>query len=167
MKKNIKYIKKKGFTVTEIMVVVAIFSLLIYLSSAAYIRIQKSRLLNDNLWQTSSVVRQAQNKAVSGLEEADTPLRFGVVFEADSYQEFATGSNFAARIESFDLVTNLPFPLVFTNFNLPDTCYQANDCLIFSVASGRPASSGSVSLENPRDGSSRTFFINEEGKVSY
>jgi len=158
---------KKGFTLIELIIVMAIFSLLIYLTSTSFIQIQKSRFLNDNVWQISVILRQAQNKAISGKSIAGDHLRFGVLFSENYYQEFATLTDFANRDESYDLITNLPLKLHFIDFNLPDICLQSNDCIIFSSIEGISLANGSISLENKVDEKKKKISINQEGKVSF
>lgn len=158
---------KKGFTLIEVLLTIAIFSLLIYLASSSLIKIQNSSLLNDNLWQAGSILRETQSRAVSGEATESSHFRFGVLFNQDFYQEFTTLSDFAGRRQIYDLTNNLPSALAFVDFNLPDTCLQANDCIIFSAIEGTPSSDGSISLENQADNEKQTIFINEEGKVSF
>jgi len=159
--------RRAGFTLIEVLITMAIFSILVYLASASFIKIQKSRLLNDNLWQIASILRQAQSKAVAGEAVNNDHLYFGVVFTEDNYQEFATLTDFANRQSAYDLTTDLPGRLIFTGFNLPDTCLQPNDCIIFSPIEGIPSADASIILENQVDGERKTIFINEEGKVSF
>jgi len=158
---------KKGFTLMEFIVVIAIFSLLAYLASVSFVKMQKSRLLKDNVWKISSVLRQAQSKAVSGEGINGSHLRFGVLFNDDYYQEFASLTDFSNRQTDYDFVTDLPSSLIFTDFNLPDTCLIANDCIIFSPIEGSPSASGNIKLENQVDSEKKTIEINEQGKVNF
>ena len=158
---------KKGFTLIETTVSLAIFSLLFYLASSSYSWMQKSRLLDDQLWQIASVLRQQQNKSASGEEAGNQQLSFGVVFRANSYQEFATLIDFNSRETSYDLDNLLADRLVFINFNLPNTCLQPNDCIIFSPIEATSSANGTVVLENEVDSKRRTIIINQQGKVSF
>lgn len=156
-----------GFTVIELIVTLGIFSFILYLSSVSFINIQKSNLLNDSLWQMAVVIRQSQSNAALGKASAETQLRFGVLFSQNYYQEFRTTSNFASRDSSFDLISNLSKSLQFVNINLPDTCLQVNDCIIFNSISGLPSAGGSVDLEVKESNDKKTISINQQGKVSY
>jgi prepilin-type N-terminal cleavage/methylation domain-containing protein len=158
---------KKGFTLIEVIIAMAIFSLLFYLASVSYYRMQKARLLDDQLWQIASILRQQQNKSTSGEVVENSQLRFGVLFADDYYQEFATLSDFNNREESYDLINDLPAKFAFVTFNLPDTCLQANDCIFFSSIEGTPSAIGTIVLENQKDGESQAISINEQGKVSF
>lgn len=156
-----------GLTLIEMLLAVGIFSLLFYLSSVSFVRIQRSRLLSDNAWQVGAIIREAQSRALSGEAIGDDHLYFGVLFKENSYQEFATLSDFSNREQIYDLTTNLPSSLHFLNFNLPDNCLGSKDCLIFSPIEGTPSASASIILEDLTDGDKKTILINQEGKVSF
>ena len=156
-----------GFTLIEVLLTMGIFSLLVYLASVSFIKIQKSHLLTDTLWQITTILRQAQSKSVSGEAVENSHLHFGVLFSESYYQEFATLTDFANRQSVYDLTTDLPGRLIFTDFNLPDTCLQLNDCIIFSPIEGTSSTNASVSLKNQADGEKKTLFINEEGRVNF
>ena len=158
---------KKGFTLIEALLTMGIFSLLFYLASSSFIQIQKSHLLKDSLWQLVSIIRQTQSKSASGEVLNHSHLRFGILFREDYYQEFTTTTDYTNRQQVYDLVTDLPNKLCFIDFNLPDTCIQSGDCIIFSSIEGMPSASASISLENKVSGEKKTIFINEQGKVSY
>lgn len=162
-----KHIMKAGFTLIETTLVLAIFSLLVYLSSASFIQMQKARLLTDNLWQVVSVLRQSQSQAAAGEASGSGRLRFGVLFGRNFYQEFTSLTDYGARNTSFDFTTNLPERLEFTDFNLPGSCVIPNDCIIFSGLEGTPSAGGSISLTRPKDNSKKTVYINQQGGVSY
>ena len=160
-------LRRVGFTLIEILLTMGIFSLLIYLASSSLMKIQKSRLLNDKLWQTASIIRETQSRAVSGEATESSHFRFGVLFDQDFYQEFATLSDFAGRLQIYDLINDLPSSLRFVDFNLPDNCLQPNDCIIFSAIEGTPSANGSISLENQVDKEKKTIYINQQGKVNF
>jgi len=159
--------RQSGFTVIEVIVTMAIFSLLFYLASVSYNQMQKSRLVEDQIWQVVSVLRQQQNKAALGEEVSNQQLSFGVVFTTNSYQEFATLTDFSNRETSYDLVNDLASRLEFTNLNFPNTCLQPNDCIIFSPIEGTPSASATVVLENQVGNLRKTISINQQGKVSF
>jgi prepilin-type N-terminal cleavage/methylation domain-containing protein len=165
MLKNYSF--RKGFSAIELLVGMGIFSLLLYLSSVFYSRIQRNHLFSDNIWQLAAILREAQNKAASGIVSDDNHLRYGIVFTTSNYREFATVGNFNERDQGYDLVTALPTDLQFTNLSLPNTCLQNNDCIIFSTANGTPSARGQITIEDTTQNISKVISINEEGKVSY
>lgn len=170
MRKGFAFEKRKtqkGLTLIEMLLAVGIFSLLFYLSSVSFVKIQRSHLLSDNTWQVGAIIREAQSRALSGEAIGDDHLYFGVLFNENSYQEFATLSDFSNREQIYDLTTDLPSSLHFFSFNLPDNCLGSKDCLIFSPIEGTPSASGSIILEDLIDGDKKTIVINQEGKVSF
>lgn len=156
-----------GFTLPEVIIGLAVISLLIYYSTAAFIRMQTSRLLTDNVWQVVSVLRQLQVKTSSGEASNDQHLKFGVFFTTTGFREFRTLSDYASREQAFDFVNSLPLTLRFTEFVLPNTCQTANDCVIFESALGIPSGSGRVSLENTTTTEKRVIQINSQGAINY
>lgn len=160
-------IYQQGVSVIEALLAVAIFSLLVYLASISFIQIQQSHLINDNLWQIASVIRENQSRAASAEGTGGNQFRFGVVFTQDSYQEFATLTNYAVRELTYDFTNDLPSSLAFSDFNLPNDCLQSHDCLIFSVVEATLSASGTISLENLKTGEKKGLSINAQGQVNF
>ena len=158
---------QQGVSVIETLLAVAIFSLLVYLASASFIQVQQSHLINDNLWQIASVIRENQSKAASAEGTGGNQLRFGIVFTQDSYQEFATLTNYANRELTYDFTNDLPSSFVFSDFSLPNDCFQPHDCLIFSVVEATLSASGTISLENLKTGEKKGLSINTQGQVNF
>ncbi len=158
---------KKGFSIIEMMVVLAIFFLLFSLATIAFSRLQQKSLLDESLQQLVSVIRKTQNKAQSGEALNNQHLKFGIIFNANSYQEFATFTDFNQRQPDYDLLNLLPEILNFTDFDLPDTCLVSHDCLIYLPVQATPSARGSVALENPNSLEKKTIYINDLGQISY
>ncbi|MFC1711709.1 Tfp pilus assembly protein FimT/FimU [Patescibacteria group bacterium] len=158
---------KKGLTLIEIVLTIGIFSLVLYFVSVSFIKVQRGNILSDNTWQITAILREAQNRSFSGEAIGEDQLHFGVLFSQNSYREFATTSNYAARDLDFDVLNNLASILEFTNINLPDNCLQPNDCIIFSPIVGTPSASGSIHLRNKVDQAIKKISINSQGKVSF
>lgn len=151
----------------EATVVLTIFFLLVYLSSAAFIQIKKSRLMTDYSNQVVAILRQAQLKAASGEAVNNNRLYFGVLFGSDYYQEFATLTNYSQREQSYNFTMALPGKIKFTDLNLPDDCLGINDCIIFSPAEGTVSGAAGISLIEETNGHKKTIIINQQGAVIY
>jgi len=156
---------KQGYTLIEVLLTIALFALLFYLASASYLQIQKSTLLNDYTEEVVSVVRQMQSRASDGESKDDQQLKFGVAFSADSYLIFATATDFAQRESEFNFTKTIPSSLIFKNYQLPDNCFQENDCVIFSSIQGLPSGEGSIVLENQNSSQHNRIFINNQGGI--
>jgi prepilin-type N-terminal cleavage/methylation domain-containing protein len=157
----------KGFSLTEIIISVGVFCILLYMSAVSLNQIQRSRLLSDSLWQLVSIIRENQQKSSSGISSANNHLRFGIVFTNLSYKEFATTGNYANRIQSYDFITNLPPGLSFNNFNLPDSCLGVRDCLLFFPMTGTLSANGKVVIRDTGRQMEKSLLINQEGKITY
>jgi prepilin-type N-terminal cleavage/methylation domain-containing protein len=160
-------VNNQGFSLIELIVSIAIIFVIIYLSSVSFIRLQRSSLLSDSLWQAVSVLRQMQNRALAGESFVDDHLKFGVIFNEAGYQEFATFSDYANRRTFYDFDYTLPEKVVFTYFDMPDTCVVPNDCVIFQSLTGTASAEGNIRLFNQTDGASKRININTQGRVSY
>ena len=157
----------RGFTLIELLLTMGIFSVIFLLSSVSFVKIQKSYLLSDNIWQLAAVLRRAQSQAAAGKAINSNRLKFGVLVKAGSYQEFATLTDFNNREESYDLITNLPQNLEFVDLNLPDNCLGANDCLIFASLTGTTSANASIGLKQKNSDSQKVIHISQEGNVYF
>jgi Tfp pilus assembly protein FimT len=156
---------KKGMTLVEAVVAMAIFLLVFYLASASFVQFYKKGGLENYLEQTTATLREAQARASAGESENDNLLYFGVLFEEDSFQQFATLSDYNNRVVSWDFSTDLDEKLSFSNISLPDSCVEANDCILFFPIEATTSASGSVTIEN-QSGESKTININTQGRIN-
>jgi len=154
-----------GSTLIETIITMAIFFLIFAMSVAAFINFQKKGQLEDYLRQITATLRETRAKASAGNVQGEDVLYFGVVFEEDSFLQFATPNNFANKIDEQDLETDLPGGLSFDSINMPNDCIETNDCIVFSAIEASASGSGSVIIQS-KDGEERTININSLGKVS-
>jgi len=76
---------EKGFTLTELLVVITIISLLTVLTFAQYNRGQKSFALQRSAHKLSQDIRRVQEMAMSAKERSGVvPPRYGILFDTDS-----------------------------------------------------------------------------------
>lgn len=162
-----KSLSETGFSIIEMMLVLAIFFLLFYLAAVSFNKLQQKSLFQENLQQIVSVIRKTQNKAQGGESLNNQHLKFGIIFNANSYQEFATFTDFNQRQTDYDLINLLPETLNFTSLNLPDTCLAPHDCLLYAPIEATPSAAASLVLQNPGSLEKETIYINHLGQVSY
>ena len=83
-----KFVKKKGFTLVEIMVVVVVISLVLYLGISSYGVARKKVKLDISTNTVESVLIEARDKARAGYyTDSDESLCFGVKATEDAFVE--------------------------------------------------------------------------------
>lgn len=156
------YKRNKGFTVLELMIVIsilAIISLFVFTSQTQTI---SNAYLVSNANQIAQMLRLSQMKSVTSYLGS----QWGVYFEdnngdvKDKYIMFK-GSSYSARDPSYDIVSELPLSLTFTNVNFNDVVTY----VVFDKLSGNTSNFGSLQLVDS-NGETRTVSINPRGIIS-
>lgn len=146
---KVKY-KVRGFTLVELMMVIAILVLLITVSLPLAINFYKTRTLDVYEQGFVQALRRAQLKAMS--VEAD--FSFGVYIGSDQYVLFR-GNSYLARDIAYDEV-----------FDLPDNLLvQGLSEIVFSKLRGIPSNTGDITLTI--NNQTETININEMGRINY
>ena len=138
----------KGFTITELLVVMAIAIILWSLSTMVLIRPQVKANLDAAVDTLTADIKAQQTKAMSG----DGGLDYGVHFDADAYT--LTPQNYAVEMDS---------PISFTNITF------AGGNLVFANGSGEVVGfalgQNSLSVTNLSGGNSANLTINQYGAI--
>jgi len=142
--------KEKGFTLVELMIVLAILVFLIAVSLPLAINFYQTRQLDIHTQGIVQALRRAQMKAMS--VEADSS--FGVYITSDQYILFK-GDTYAARDVGYDETFDLPENLSVSGLS----------GVVFSRLKGAPSSTGTTILTI--DNRSGSVNINEIGRVNY
>lgn len=143
--------KRRGIGILEIIIVVAILSLLAGFSLPLLLNFYRARLLDVHLNGIVQVLREAQFLAIS--VENDSP--FGVYISPGEHYILFKGSSYATRDPGFDKVFDLPANLSITGLLE----------VVFSKTEGIPLQTGDIYLEiNNR---SKSININEVGRINY
>lgn len=141
----------QGFTLLEMLLSVAIISLIGGLSVPVYQSLQVRNELDVMVAESAQAVRSAQVFASAVREDA----KWGVYITADTITIFK-GDSYAGRDSDFD--------------ELVGTADVANVSgtqeFVFTRVDGRPESTGSITFETS-NGTTRTVTINEMGTLSY
>ena len=146
---KVKY-KVRGFTLVELMMVIAILVLLIVVSLPLAINFYKTRQLDVYEQGFVQALRRAQLKAMS--VEADSS--FGVYIGSDQYVLFR-GNSYLARDVAYDEV-----------FDLPDNLLvQGLSEIVFNKLRGIPSNTGDITLTI--NNQTETININEMGRINY
>lgn len=139
-----------GFTMVEILVVIALLGILVGLSIPFYQSFQVSSQLDTTAFEIVQTLRLAQAKAITGENDEN----FGVHFESQKFVLFK-GSIYQSA-DSANEVTEIPKTLnVFTSFG---------QNIIFSRIKGETSPGGTVTIRSDIN-ESKTIQINVKGNI--
>lgn len=144
---------RRGFTIIETLIVVALFAALVALATPFYYSFQVDYQLGTNAETLLQNLRRAQNQAMTGKGD----LKFGVHLASEQYTLFA-GSTYAGRDIDYDEVYNLP-ETVSLSWNL-----GGGSDIIFEKIKGTAGVAGTITLTSANN-ESNTISINEAGKI--
>ncbi|MBI5356233.1 type II secretion system protein [Candidatus Collierbacteria bacterium] len=142
--------KKRGFTLLELLLSVAIISLLAGLSLPVY----RTLLSKNDLDIAAVTIAQSVRRAQVLSQAVDGDINWGVKIQSGSIVVFK-GASYAARDINFD-----------ETFDVPTTIGVSGATeIVFAKFTGLPQTTGTVSLSSETN--SRSVTINEKGMVSY
>jgi len=148
---------KKGFTLIEVLVVLAILTILLGLSTVAVLNIQRGQILENNTWFIVSFLRRAQNQALNGVSvDGTNQVNFGIHFDPSNKKYILFQGNSFNAADPYNFPQDIPDALVLST-DLP-----SGNNVIFSKITGRVANFDvahhQITLTHPTDG--RTSVIN-------
>jgi len=152
-----------GFTLVEVSLVLAIFTILISLTTVNFIRPTKEANFSKIKEELLATIREAQGKSIAGFSTNGTSgENFGIHFEQNSYTLFR-GTTFVETDTwnfKITLPTNLEFPVI--GLPTPD--------LVFGKGSGEIVNfnptQNQVTLRDKETGNLRNFIFNFFGVVN-
>lgn len=147
-----KSIKSKsfGFTLVEILVVIAIIGLLVSISTVGFSTFRA----HENLKIGQSGVLEGVRRAQSSARDGKGDSAWGVGLTSNSITVFK-GTSYAGRDTAFDQPLSMPSGVVLSGLTE----------LVFAKLSGTTANAGTITLTN-RYGTSN-IIINAKGTLSY
>ena len=141
---------ENGFTLLELLLSVAIISLLAGLSLPVYRTLLSKNDLDISATVTASSLRRAQT--LSQAVDGDTT--WGIKVQSGNIVIFK-GASFATRDTTFD-----------ETFDVPTTIGVSGSTeIVFAKFTGLPQTTGTINLSSETD--SKTVTINEKGMVNY
>ncbi len=146
---------EKGFTLVEMIIVLAIIGILISISVVAFINARKSNELTTQTDKLLLMIEQARALALNGKGNGNVGIRLSSttyeIFVGNSY--VSSADNKLGRVEGpYWIETTLPFP---------------NPEIIFTRLGGVPNRTGTISIVDTRDGSrKKTISIGNQGDIS-
>jgi prepilin-type N-terminal cleavage/methylation domain-containing protein len=152
----------KGYSLPEILVVVAVMSGLIFLGSNTFVAPQRTTITNATIDTLISEISNQQNKSMNGAIEIGTAQdNYGIWFAPTSYTTFRGASYSVGSGTNF--TTNLNSNLRFSTINLPSSQ------VIFATSSGAiqgySGSQNTVTIQDSEAGITKTLRFNQYGVV--
>jgi len=148
-----------GFTLLEVLVVIAVFSMLLGLLTINLINSEPKASLNLDTATVIADIRNQQLKAMTGNSYNNLPSAYGVYLEADSYTLFA-GNSFNSN-DPGNAVFNLPENTSFENITFPGSI------IVFQKGNGEISAGGnSFRIRNSISGESKLVTFNKLGVVT-
>lgn len=142
---------KKGFTMIEILLSMAVLSIIVGIGSPIYQSFQN----RNNLDITTTTIVQTMRRAQVLAQSVDGDTSWGVKIQSGSIVLFQ-GVNFETRDPEFDEMFDLPTSI--TPSGLPE--------IIFTKFTGLPQITGSIVLTYNIN-ETRNITINEKGTINF
>lgn len=159
-KKNKKYKNGAGFTLIEIMIVVAVLVILVIASVSSLVTFRKKSSLNNSVEEITSIIEYAQNKTLASEGSSQYGVYFDTTTSPHEYILFK-GSNFLSRDVSFDKVYKVFESVEFYDINL-----NGGNEIVFKKITGMTDQVGSISLRLKNDNTeTETIHINGVGNI--
>lgn len=153
--KNVCEKKVYGFTMIELMIVIAVFAVVLMISGAfAGISVGENHL-NTAVVDVVSMLRRAQWQTMNGSSDEV----WGVHFESDSYTLFMGDSYVPGG--AGNLVTEFESTIFISSI----TITGGGDDVIFSRPMGETSTDGTIIIESGEIGESTTVSVNAAGMV--
>jgi prepilin-type N-terminal cleavage/methylation domain-containing protein len=150
-----------GFTLIELVIVIAIISVLIAIVIPNFFSFNKSSNLDNSVREFISVLKLAQNKTLSSENYDQYGVYLNTGISPNQYIIFK-GTDYASRDTSFDQLYSLPEIIEFYNVNL-----SGGNQIIFDRLTGA-SNSGDISIRLKIDiNQNKTVYISSSGTISF
>jgi prepilin-type N-terminal cleavage/methylation domain-containing protein len=148
---------KKGFTMLELLIVIAITAILSVGAVSLYANQQKAKILDNTAQEIANYLRYAQQKSVS----QEQGLQWGVHFDNPSsgsdFYALYTGTTYSSPIET----KYLPTGIIFTT---PATGNSIN--ISFNKLTGT-STSQSLVIQSTSSNATKTISVSSQGLITY
>ncbi len=141
--------KQKGFTLVELLLVIAAMALVSTLSISFYSRFLLQNSVANTVDQFVGQLRKAQLYAMMGKQNNG----WGINFSGSTITLFQ-GETFATRVAAFDEKFNVPSTVSVTGFTEID----------YAQRTGLPSASSTITISG--GGNTKTITVNTEGVVN-
>ena len=161
------FINNTGFTIVELIIVIAILTIFAAIPIADFVLMQKRTTLDNGAQEFIGVVRSAQNKTLAAESASQYGVYLDTLVSPHKYILFK-GASYASRDPASDQPYPLPDTLEFYTINLKDLNNNNKNEIVFDRVTGVTQISGSVSLRVKADISqNKTIYVSNFGVVSF
>ena len=149
---------KKGFTLVELLVILAIMIILVAIAIPNLRFFQRESDLNNSAEEIINTLRLAQNKTIASEGASSWGVFFATSTSPHQYVLFQ-GSDYLSRATSSDEVRKLPKTIVISEINL-----GGENEVVFIRITGTAQQSGSITLSLAGDPTkTRTIYVESSG----
>jgi len=150
-----KFLFKKGFSLVEVLVVLAIMGIVASIVLAGFNSFSKSKSVSIGAETITAILRQARNETLTSKDSLAYGVNFGTnkitIFVAPTYSE--------------GVVTNRDFTLNNNNTNLTVSLSGGGTAVVFSKLNGETTQNGTITVSVPGVSNTKTVTIYKTGLV--
>lgn len=147
-----KYLKK-GFTIFELLIVIAISSVFVYISISVFSKLSNAESLDKEASNVISYIDKAKNDSVNSLNFEEHGVKFAsstvTIFYGKNYSGSATSSVYT--LAGQDTISNVSF-------------LNASTTIYFNKLTGEPSSTGTITISRT-DGTQKVIAIYATGYI--
>ena len=144
---------KKGYTLVELLIVIAVLTVILIISAATFYNLTKKSDLDISRDNIISTLNVARNKTVA----SEGPAQYGVYFDATSSPD-----RYILRNTSFDEIHDLP-----SSIEISNTSFNGgSDEVVFKLLDGNTDNYGSITIKHLTTNETRTIYIYSSGEIS-
>ncbi|MCR4285553.1 MAG: prepilin-type N-terminal cleavage/methylation domain-containing protein [Candidatus Kaiserbacteria bacterium] len=150
---------RNGFTLIEILLVMAIMLILVSVSTVSLTQVQQYSYLSKSLELLLSDIKLQQAKAMNGVTDTGTPYRYGMYFGQTSYTLFRGDTYDPADSTNFTVTLDGQLSFAGTGFT--------DDQFIFDTGSGEISGfvdgQNTITIANPGSATDTVIELNNYG----
>ena len=144
--------KNKGISILEVLISIAILSILGGLSISVFSRLSNSTSLDRDATITLSYINKARTKAINSVNS--TP--HGIKLETNKVSIFSGTSYLIANVEDF---YSIPYTASISSINLSNASTE----LYFNELTGTPSATGTITLSGTNTDTTKVIIIYATG----